>query len=384
MRGNTQPLQASTEPVYQGSCYVVAGLASSSLRRLNALQAHGLLDESAQWALNEIARLAATGCEAPIALVSLVDGSSMVQAPSGSAISCRDHMLPFCAHALAPPAQVTVIGDARRDSRFSGNPLVTLPPGLVFFAGAPLISPAGEAFGALCIADHRPRELGDAQRQLLQGLARQAAEQLRLRSSILLLEAKVASQSRYLDQLKNEQQELQKQNATDPLTGLGNRRSFHDRLSLEIARAECTGTRASLIMFDVDHFKSYNDSFGHPAGDAVLKQLADVVLSSCREEDLAARVGGEEFAVLLPETDGEDAFAFARWLGRRVQRQQWPHRPVTISAGVAVALRGESPQQLAARADIALYRSKRDGRNRATLSDGLPVQMQAGASHVVD
>jgi diguanylate cyclase (GGDEF)-like protein len=204
---------------------------------------------------------------------------------------------------------------------------------------------------------------------MLQALAAQAAQQLELRSNIVMLEAKVASQSRFMDQLKDEQQELQKQNATDPLTGLGNRRSFHDRLSLEIARADCTGSRASLVMFDVDHFKSYNDNFGHPAGDVVLKQLADVVLQSCRGEDFAARVGGEEFAVLLPRTNGEEAFAFAKWLGRRVQRQKWPHRAVTISAGVAVAVRGESGLQLAARADVALYRSKRDGRNRVTLSE---------------
>jgi diguanylate cyclase (GGDEF)-like protein len=240
---------------------------------------------------------------------------------------------------------------------------------MIFFAGVPLISSAGEVMGALCIADHRVRDLHDLQRQMLQGLAAQAAGQLELRSSIMALEAKVQSQSRFMDQLKNEQQELQKQNATDPLTGLGNRRSFHDRLSLEIARADCSGNSASLVMFDVDHFKSYNDSHGHPAGDAVLKQLADIVLQSCRDEDFAARVGGEEFAVLLPSTTGEEAFAFARWLGRRVQRHNWQHRAVTISAGVAVALRGESGLQLAARADIALYRSKRDGRNRVTMHE---------------
>jgi diguanylate cyclase (GGDEF)-like protein len=360
---------ANTDPADDGGCYIVAGLSATRLQRLNALQAHGLIDSGAQRALNELARLAALCCDTPIALISLVDRGGMVQTP-GASINCRDHLLPFCAHAIAPPARVMVIPDARRDARFACNPLVTLSPGMVFFAGAPLISPGGDVVGALCIADHQPREFSDTQHQVLQGFAAQATEQLELRDSIVTLETKLASQSRFMDQLKNEQQELQRQNATDPLTGLGNRRSFHDRVSLEIARAEVTGTKASLIMFDVDRFKSYNDSFGHPAGDVVLKQLAEVVLQSCRDEDFAARIGGEEFAVLLPETTGERAFAFAKWLGRRVQRQNWAHRPVTISAGVAVAAPGENGLQLAARADVALYRSKRDGRNRVTLSEG--------------
>jgi diguanylate cyclase (GGDEF)-like protein len=380
VRGSPQPLLAEAEVAEGGNCYVVAGLSSHRLQRLTALQSHGLLDPTAQHGLNEFARLAALCCDAPIAVISLVGSGTLVQAP-GSAISCRDHMLPFCAHAIAPPARVTVIPDARNDARFACNPLVTLPPGLVFFAGAPLMGSNGVAVGALCIADHRVRDLSAAQHQMLQSLAAQAIEQLELRSSIVMLEAKVLSQSRFLYQLKNEQQELQRQNATDPLTGLGNRRSFYDRVSLEIARAECTDTNASLIMLDVDHFKSYNDSFGHPAGDAVLRQLADVILQSCRKEDFAARVGGEEFAVLLPEATGERAVAFARWLGRRVMRQKWQHRPITISSGVAVAMEGESGLQLATRADAALYCSKRDGRNRVTLSQGFTHTGQAQSLH---
>ncbi|MEO8314579.1 MAG: sensor domain-containing diguanylate cyclase [Pseudomonadota bacterium] len=367
MRGSPQPLLVNAEIADEGGCYVVAGLSSSRLQRLNALQAHDLLDAAAQHALNELTHLAAMCCEVPIAVISLLDRDSrLIQGGPGAEVTCRDHRLPFCAHVIAQPSRVMVIPDARCDARFACNPLVTLPPGMVFFAVAPLIASNGKAVGALCIADHKARDMSEAQHQMLQGLAAQAAEQVELRGNIMLLEAKVASQSHYMDQLKNEHLELQKQNATDPLTGLGNRRSFHDRLALEIGRAECTGTRASLIMFDVDHFKSYNDNFGHPAGDAVLKKLADVILESCREEDFAARVGGEEFAVLLPGTNAEKALAFAKWLGRRVQRQAWAHRPVTISAGVAVAAHGESGLQLTARADVALYRSKRNGRNRAT------------------
>jgi diguanylate cyclase (GGDEF)-like protein len=353
---------------YGGDCYVVAGQWSSRLLGLNALQSHGMLDHPTQQVLNELARLAALSCDVPVSLISLLDRGTMTQTRA-SGVPCRDHRLPLCAHSIARSGDIMVIPDARRDARFACNPMVTLPPSAAFFAGVPLLSPAGETVGALCIADRRVRKLSEIQIGMLQGLAAQAMQHLELRSSILVLEAKAASQSRYLDQLKNEHQELQKQNATDPLTSLGNRRSFHDRLSLEIARAECTGSMASLIMFDVDHFKSYNDSFGHPAGDLVLKQLADLITQSCRKEDFAARVGGEEFAVLLPGTTGTEAMAFARWLCRRVQRQSWPHRAVTISAGVAVAMREESGMQLAARADVALYCSKRDGRNRVTLQD---------------
>ncbi len=133
--------------------------------------------------------------------------------------------------------------------------------------------------------------------------------------------------------------------------------------------AECTGTSISLLMFDVDCFKSYNDAFGHPAGDTLLKQLGAVIQHSCRCEDFAARVGGEEFAVILPGTPCDDAMAFANRLRRRVQQQEWPHRAVTISAGVATAAAAETAPQLAARADVALYASKRNGRNCVTLSE---------------
>ncbi|MEO6079474.1 MAG: sensor domain-containing diguanylate cyclase [Steroidobacteraceae bacterium] len=352
-------------------CYVIAGLPSTDLQRLTALQANRLLDSGAAPALNELARLAALCCEAPIAMIALSNRHGHTVRPrSGSEIDRREHRLAFCAHSIGEPPQVMVVPDARRDSRFAGNPLVTTLPGIVFIAAAPLVAPTGEAIGALCVTDYSQREFTERQHQMLLGLAVQVMEQLELRANLVLLETKVVAQSTFVGQLKREQQELQKQNGTDPLTGLGNRRSFHDRLCLEIGRAECTGTSAALVMLDVDGFKSYNDSFGHPAGDVVLKQLAKLVLQSCRGEDFAARIGGEEFAVLLPGTAYDEAFVFANWLRRRVERQMWPHRPVTISAGVAVAAGGESGLQLEERADIALYRSKRDGRNRVTMSEG--------------
>lgn len=359
------------EHIDDSGCYVVAGLPATADQPLTMLQGNGLLDAESEKALNDIARLAALCFEAPVALVSLANHRGRIVRPRlGRDISCKEHLLPFCAHAISMPAEVMVIPDARRDSRFSHNPLVTTQPGIAFIAAAPLLASSGDTMGALCIADYRERDFTERERQMLLALAVQVMEQLELRGNLMLLEAKVAAQSSFVENMKRDQQELQKQNATDPLTTLGNRRSFHDRLCLEIARAECTDTSVSLMVFDVDFFKSYNDSFGHPAGDVVLKLLAELVLRSCRDEDFAARIGGEEFAMILPGTTRNEAFTFANWLRRRVQRQLWPHRQVTISAGVAVAEPSETGLQLAARADIALYRSKRDGRNRVTVSEG--------------
>ncbi len=157
------------------------------------------------------------------------------------------------------------------------------------------------------------------------------------------------TQTRYVDQLERQQHELEQENAIDPLTGLGSRRAFEERLHVELWRRDSMGSSVALMILDVDFFKRYND---------------------CRAYDFAARVGGEEFAVILPGTTRESAFVIAERMRRSVHREVWPNRPVTISAGVAFASVGQGgAAQLMEDADIALYRSKRDGRNRVTLAD---------------
>jgi diguanylate cyclase (GGDEF)-like protein len=153
---------------------------------------------------------------------------------------------------------------------------------------------------------------------------------------------------------------------TDPLTGLGNRRAFDEALDHE-ARLAGRGIRPlSLLVLDVDQFKSFNDAFGHPAGDEVLVRVAEVVRSCCRGPDVAARLGGEEFAVLLPGTDRAGAVTFAERVRRAVERGPWPLRPVTVSIGIATFDPGcrEAGRQLVEAADRALYRAKQAGRNR--------------------
>ena len=152
---------------------------------------------------------------------------------------------------------------------------------------------------------------------------------------------------------------LRDQSLRDPLTGTANRRGLDDTLTREVARAIRSATPLSVVMIDLDHFKSFNDEHGHPAGDALLKAAADAWRAELRTGDTLARFGGEEFVALLPNCDLTGAMKLAQRLLDVVPSEQ------TASAGVAQLNGGESGADLIARADTALYASKAAGRNRA-------------------
>jgi diguanylate cyclase (GGDEF)-like protein len=160
--------------------------------------------------------------------------------------------------------------------------------------------------------------------------------------------------------------------ALDPLTQVANRRSFDDALDREWQRALRSRTPLSLILFDADYFKAYNDRYGHLAGDECLKKIADTFTSTVRRPaDLVARFGGEEFGIILPDTDAAGAFRLAESLRNGVERLAWAHVAspsgvVTLSGGCAsmTPLVGETATDLLNSADEALYEAKRQGRNR--------------------
>jgi diguanylate cyclase (GGDEF)-like protein len=165
--------------------------------------------------------------------------------------------------------------------------------------------------------------------------------------------------------LKKKNEELERLSVTDGLTGLANHRLLIQRLIQEGMRADTTGGQFAVLMADVDHFKQYNDEFGHPAGDEVLKRVADLLRESVRDIDCAARYGGEEFAVVMPEMSADEACEVAQRIGNRVATQHFPGRAVTLSIGVAGFPRdADLPHAVIAAADRALYQAKREGRNR--------------------
>jgi diguanylate cyclase (GGDEF)-like protein len=189
----------------------------------------------------------------------------------------------------------------------------------------------------------------------------------------VLLTRQVRRKTQVDRQLVSANAQLAELARTDPLTGLLNRRGFDDNLQREWRRCRRGGKPISLLMLDADHFKQYNDRFGHQAGDGVLRALAECVLTKIRRPgDIAARYGGEEFSIVLPDTDGQAALRIAETIRATVEAMAMPHgmagAVVTVSIGVSYALPGPegSAEALLAVADAALYESKAMGRNQVT------------------
>jgi diguanylate cyclase (GGDEF)-like protein len=167
------------------------------------------------------------------------------------------------------------------------------------------------------------------------------------------------------EKLRRQNEELERLSTSDALTGLYNRRYLTQRLSEELVRSYRHKGSFSVLMADVDEFKKYNDAFGHPAGDEVLKKVATILLSSTRSVDCTARYGGEEFAVLLTGTGGEVANEVAERIRDRVQAQEFAGRKITLSIGIAeFPENGQTADEVISSADEALYAAKRGGRNR--------------------
>ncbi|MES9969575.1 MAG: GGDEF domain-containing protein [Candidatus Thiodiazotropha sp.] len=183
---------------------------------------------------------------------------------------------------------------------------------------------------------------------------------------------------RRVDELEQRVQLLQQQLETerklaqvDPLTGIANRRAFAARLNSEVARSDRYGTPLSLVVWDIDHFKRINDTYGHPFGDDVIRCVAQVIESHLRDSDFVARYGGEEFVALLPNCDAEGARLLAEKISQAIQQSgcclNTMGLELTVSGGIASLHGPGRDETLFKRADDALYRAKVSGRNRVVV-----------------
>jgi len=308
--------------------------------RVESLRSYTILDTLPDPVFDDIAWMAARFCDTPTAMITLIDENRVwFKARVGTSADSAPRAGSFCEQTMLRK-KFTVIPDASTDPHFAAHPLV--PDTVRFYAGAPLLMPDGHVIGTLCIVDRQPRDLLEAQREALQALARQVVSLLTYR----------------------------KQSVRDPLTGLFNRRHLIDALQRELHRAERRNEPVSLLLLYVDHFKHFNDSYGHAAGDQILRCLGEVFREHTRGADIVARYGGEEFAVVLPGTGMVEAAVCAENLRHMASRMSiaWEGRvlpQLTVSGGVAACPNdGREINGLINAADGALYRAKHGGRNR--------------------
>ncbi|MEQ1863529.1 MAG: GGDEF domain-containing protein [Micropepsaceae bacterium] len=185
------------------------------------------------------------------------------------------------------------------------------------------------------------------------------------------LEAQVDASAREIDTMRSKMEAIRKESLTDALTDLANRRSFDAQLAVAIREANAESSALCALMCDIDHFKKFNDTWGHAAGDQVLRLVANCLRSNVKGRDMVARYGGEELVVILPKTSLDKAMMVAEQIRRSVESRKVVKKStgetlgqVTLSIGGAEYCSGESAADFVARADACLYAAKRSGRNR--------------------
>jgi diguanylate cyclase (GGDEF)-like protein len=313
--------------------------------RLEALRSYEVLDTACEASFDNIAHLAADLLGAPVSLISLIDSERQwFKSCVGLNATETPRELAFCAHAILKPDTVTVVPNALADMRFADNPLVAGHPDIRFYAGAPLVNPEGMALGTLCVIDQVPRDLSDDQALTLQRLAQTVVTTLELRRAM------------------NRARDMA---LIDTLTGLPNRPAVIAAIDRAIARQKRHGQPFSLLYFDLDGFKGVNDRMGHAEGDAVLREVAAVLNATCRDDDLAGRLSGDEFAMVLSE-GGIGARAAAERVRARIEsHMRERERAVTASIGVATfAAAPANPDAALVRADGLMYAAKAEGKNQ--------------------
>ena len=247
--------------------------------RLKALRSLNVLDTPSEDRFDRLTRLAKRMFDVPIALVSLVDKNRQwFKSCLGLNVSETPRDISFCGHAILGN-EIFIIPDATEDERFSDNPLVLNEPYIRFYAGCPLRYLDGSMLGTLCIIDTQPRVLNREDLDALKDLAELAEHEL------------MAVQLATLDEL----------------TKISNRRGFIKLAQHSLDICSRHNISASLVFFDLNKFKSINDTFGHSEGDKALIAFSDKMKNTFRDSDVIGRLGGDEFAVLLTDTSLEPA-----------------------------------------------------------------------------
>lgn len=314
---------------------------AAEAQRLVALERYDILDTPREPEFDRVAHLVRLIFGVETAIVSLIDAHRQwFKAAEGNKVDELPVRDTFCRHALVAPEPL-IVRDATKDPRFRDSYLVTGPVGLRFYAGVAISTPDGHNIGTVCAIDYKPRDFSEREVEILKSLA----------------------------EIVTDEMELRRLATTDGLTGIRTRRAFKEEAGKHVALARRHRSQLSAITFDIDRFKTINDTYGHAAGDTVIKTVTDTATEALRQSDLLGRLGGEEFAIVLPDTDAAGAMAVAEKLRHAMAALKFPgsHPPmrVTASFGIATLDPGlDDLDSLLVKADEALYEAKGSGRNR--------------------
>lgn len=309
--------------------------------RLAALERFDLLDTPRDEGFDRVVRLIKEIFSIDIGIVSVIDAHRQwYKACSGLSSDEVPREDTFCRYVVDCDEPI-VVEDATKDMRFSKHPAVTGETHIRFYAGVPLKTNDGHAIGTVCAIDRRPRSFGSRDLAILTELAGAAMDRIELLQSA----------------------------ATDSLTEALTRRAFKQEAEQFISLALRHQYSLSCVVFDIDHFKRVNDTYGHAAGDEVLKAVASTCRAALRAGDLFGRLGGEEFAIILPHIDREGAIAVAEKLRTAISSQEirgdYGTLSATASLGVStLSIVSKDIETLLAQADAAMYQAKHNGRNR--------------------
>ncbi len=246
--------------------------------RLKSLQALRILDSAPEERFDRITRMAKRLFGVETCLVSLVDARRQWFKSKQGLDACEtSRAVSFCGHAILED-KAFVVEDTHKDERFADNPLVTGDPKLRFYAGYPVHSPSGRRIGTLCLIDSKPRAFSAIDREMLKDFAALADEELAVSAEVNV----------------------------DALTGVANRRGFRQVAEHLLPLCLRNNLEVQLLFFDLDGFKTLNDTFGHQAGDEALQAFARMLMKGFRNSDVVARLGGDEFVVMIA---GQRVFA---------------------------------------------------------------------------
>ena len=333
-------------------------ISSDEPMRLAALREMKLVDTPLQERFERITRIAKRLLDVDIAAISLVEADRQWFLSIQGLNECETSRdVSFCGHTILD-SKLTIIPDAREDDRFVDNPLVVGPPNIVFYAGSPVVSRDGHAIGTICVIDSKPRVLNEEDLQCLQDLAALVENELQSASAN-------AMQAFLLEEVTVERRRAQ----IDSLTRMWNRDGILRLAQEAIARTRAGQQGSAFVMVDLDEFKAVNDTFGHAAGDEVLRASSRRMLSALRESDVLGRIGGDEFLLVLSPCDSEKT---AELVATRVT-QRLTASPITsgknqIPVAASIGVQYVEPhskrslESILKRSDAALYDAKRAGR----------------------